>query len=601
MGTMRHAPRGASANSGHGAARGRRASDGCQRGSMSVAMLLLLLGLLGMLGLVEVGYLYWAKRDTQKVADLAALAGAQRLSACAGDNSGNDAAQGNAQVDNGFTGSLTIACVHWNPALAGDQHFEAASAESPANAVRVQAALPLLPFFGFAHFTGVGATAIATHRGNPIAAFSVGSSLLGVSTGSPLNTLLNNALGTSLGLQLLSYNGIANARVSLLGLKRLLSLDVGTLGGVLDTQVGTGQFLDAFVQALNQSPDAVNIDLNFVQQQVAAIKARLGNVPLSLGDILDVHASTDDPETALNADVNALDVLRAIVLAADSKNAVALPATSIDVPGVAKVGLMMSIIEPPQIGVGGVGTTAHTAQIRLMLDVSAVTTSLTGNESLAKIPLYLEVAPTDATITAIECGVPGSGGASVDDVTIATAPGVLNAFLGEIPPPEAFGNTGESWASLMANSQMAPLVNVSLLGLPVATLDASSNVQLTTVPAYSHTFGVDPATPVAQQPGMTWPPPSSTQSPELGSVLTSLLTSTSLKTDVTLLGLPTGLDLGSLLSGLSALLRPVLGPLFDTLDTALAGPLLQMLGIQIGTAQVNLRSVDCNRGVQLVY
>ena len=50
-----------------------------QRGSIAVPMLLILLGLINMLGLVEVGYLYWAKRDAQKVADLAALAGAQRL------------------------------------------------------------------------------------------------------------------------------------------------------------------------------------------------------------------------------------------------------------------------------------------------------------------------------------------------------------------------------------------------------------------------------------------------------------------------------------------------------------------------------------------
>ncbi|MHB1056945.1 MAG: TadG family pilus assembly protein [Rhodanobacter sp.] len=568
---------------------------------MSVAMLLLLLGLLGMLGLIEVGYLYWARRDAQKVADLAALAGAQRLDHCADDNSGNSAAQGNAQVDNGFPGSLAIACGHWNPALAGDQHFVGVSADLPRNAVRVQAARPLVPFFGFAHFSSVGATAIAVDRGHPVAAFSVGSSLLDVNAGSPLNALLNSALGTSLGLQLLSYNGIANARISLLGLKGLLGIDAGTVSGVLDTQVSTGEFLDAFVQALGQSPDAANIDLDFVRQQVAAIDAQLGDVPLRLGDILDVHATTDDPEAALNAEVNALDVLTSALLAADGKNAVALPAATIDVPGVAKVGLMVSIIEPPQIGVGGVGTTAHTAQVRLKLDVSAVNSALTGNESLMDVPLYLEVAPTDATITAIECGATDGSGRSVDNITIATAPGVLNAFLGRLLPPGAFGNNSQTWASLMAGSGTVPLVNVKLLGLPIATLNASSSVQLTTIPAGSHTFSVDPAMPVAQQPGMTWPPPSSTQPPQLGNVIASLLTSTNLKTDVTLLGLPTGLDLGALLSGLSALLRPVLVPLFNTLDTALTDPLLQALGIEIGTAQVNLRSVDCNHGAQLVY
>ena len=56
-----------------------------QRGGMSVTMMLLMLGLVAMLGLVEIGYLYWAKRDVQKVADLSALAGAQRLDLCTAD------------------------------------------------------------------------------------------------------------------------------------------------------------------------------------------------------------------------------------------------------------------------------------------------------------------------------------------------------------------------------------------------------------------------------------------------------------------------------------------------------------------------------------
>ncbi|KAG1534402.1 hypothetical protein G6F50_015574 [Rhizopus delemar] len=53
---------------------------------MSVTMMLVMLALLAMLGLVEIGYLFWAKRDAQKVADLAALAGAQRLELCTSDN-----------------------------------------------------------------------------------------------------------------------------------------------------------------------------------------------------------------------------------------------------------------------------------------------------------------------------------------------------------------------------------------------------------------------------------------------------------------------------------------------------------------------------------
>lgn len=81
----------------HSSAYAPRPSRQRLRGGMSVTMMLVLLGLVGMLGLVEVGYLYWAKRDAQKVVDLASMAGAQRLDLCSANRTDNSAARGNAQ------------------------------------------------------------------------------------------------------------------------------------------------------------------------------------------------------------------------------------------------------------------------------------------------------------------------------------------------------------------------------------------------------------------------------------------------------------------------------------------------------------------------
>jgi len=561
-----------------------------QRGSMAVTMMLMLVGLVAMLGLVEIGYLYWAKRETQKVVDLAALAGAQQLTACSTDNSSNSAALGNARIDNGFSDTLVITCGHWDPTQAGAQHFVSVTSSLPLNAVRVEATLPVTPFFGFARFDGINATAIAASQGQPIAAFSVGSSLLNIDPSSPLGTLLGTALGSSLGLQLLSYNGIANANISLLGLVKALPVDIGTVNSVLTTQVTITDLLTAYVNALSQSSSASTIDLAFVNQQVAAIELQLGNIPINLGQILNVDATTEDPNVALNVDVNALDILSAVVLAADGANAVALPATSISIPGVATISLALSIVEPPQIGVGGVGTVAHTAEIRLDLDVTALSTPINGQQ-LLDLPLYLEVAPTDGTITAIECNVPGSGGANSDSVTITAAPGVLNAFLGKLPSA-AFNNTSETWSSLISSGSLAQLVNV----LNLATISASANVQLAANPATALTFSVDPTIPVSQQSGMTQT--AGTSSAVLGNLIGSLLGSTSLNVTINLLGLPINLaPVASLLATLSAALAPVL----SSLDTLLVGPLLQALGINIGTAQVSLLSVNCNTTPQLVY
>ncbi len=564
-----------------------------QRGSMAVTMMLMLAGLVAMLGLVEIGYLYWAKRDTQKVVDLAALAGAQQLATCSTDNTGNTAALGNATVDNGFTGTLTIDCGHWDSTQPGDQHFVGVTPTLPLNAVRVQASLPLIPFFGFANFNSIGATAIAISRGPPIASFSVGSSLLTVDPSSPLGQLLNQALGSSLGLQLLSYKDIANANISLLGLVQALPIDAGSVNSVLTSQISLTDFLKAYVNVLNQSASGSGIDIEFVKQQVALIEAQLGNIPINLGNILNVDANTQDPNVALNTSVNALDILNAVLLAADSANAVALPATSVNLPGVGTVSLAMSIVEPPQIGVGGVGTVAHTAQIRLALNISALSTPITG-QALVGIPLYLEVAPTDGTITALECNVPGSGGQNSDSVTITTAPGVLNAFLGTLPAG-AINNIRESWSSLISAGTVAPLINVFALGIEIAQLSASANVQIATNPATPLTFSVDPTVPIAQQPNMTQT--AGTSSAVLGTLIGSLLGSTSLKTTLTLAGASVSLPLAPLLATLSAALVPV----FSALDSALVGPLLQTLGINIGTAQVNLRSVNCDTSAQLVY
>jgi len=561
-----------------------------QRGSMAVTMMLMLVGLVAMLGLVEIGYLYWAKRETQKVVDLAALAGAQQLTACSTDNSSNSAALGNARIDNGFSDTLVITCGHWDPTQAGAQHFVSVTSSLPLNAVRVEATLPVTPFFGFARFDGINATAIAASQGQPIAAFSVGSSLLNIDPSSPLGTLLGTALGSSLGLQLLSYNGIANANISLLGLVKALPVDIGTVNSVLTTQVTVTDLLTAYVNALSQSSSASTIDLAFVNQQVAAIELQLGNIPINLGQILNVDATTEDPNVALNVDVNALDILSAVVLAADGANAVALPATSISIPGVATISLALSIVEPPQIGVGGVGTVAHTAEIRLDLDVTALSTPINGQQ-LLDLPLYLEVAPTDGTITAIECNVPGSGGANSDSVTITAAPGVLNAFLGTLTPA-AFNNTSQSWSSLISSGSLAQLVNV----LNLATISASANVQLAANPATALTFSVDPTIPVSQQSGMTQT--AGTSSAVLGNLIGSLLGSTSLNVTINLLGLPINLaPVASLLATLSTALAPVL----SSLDSLLVGPLLQALGINIGTAQVSLLSVNCNTTPQLVY
>jgi len=617
----------------------RAASRRTVRGSMAVPMLIMMVGLLGMLGLVEVGYLFWAKREAQKVADLAALAGAQRLQACPAGNDDNAAARGSA-ADNHFQGSLAIACGYWDPANGGEQHFTGADATHPPNAVRVRASMPLVPFFGFVRFSGVGATAIAANQGTPIAAFSVGSRLLGVTANGPLNQILESALGTSLGLKLLSYQGIANGNLSLLGLKDALHLDAGTLDGVLGAQVRLGDFLMATVQVLQQNGGLTNIELSNAQSQIAAIPVSIANTSISLGDILNVAADTNDPGKALAVDVNAADLLNASLQAANSKNAVALEVSNLDLLGLAKINLKLAITEPPKIAIGRAGynadgtpiTVARTAQVRMLLDTSLLSSVGSNNEllnllglvkvslpstTLTRIPLNVELVPAEAWLDDLQCHTP-AGTTTQSIATLKVQPGAVNAFLGHLPDG-TYGGAHQRWqdivnAAIANGSAYAHLLDLrldllgSILTPPLTVaLDAYASAPVVRDQPASHDFRVDESLPATQQPGMSWS--SDTGQHLLASALASLFSPTLLhaRLDLTGLGLASNIvtalvnNLLPMLTGALSILSPVLQPVLVALDQSLVGPLLQLLGIDIGAADVSLTSVKCDTGVQLVY
>jgi len=603
---------------------------------MAVAMLLMLLGLITILGLVEVGYLYWAHRDAQKVADLAALSGAQQLSNaqpqatdCSTSPNARTSALGNA-ADNGYTSGVDVTCGQ-QPA-SGSSILAPASASSVA-AVKVTVQRPVHAIWGFAGALPNVKTEAVAINSKPIAAFSVGGTLVGLGGDSALNQLLEALLGTTLDANVISSNGIANANVSLLGIKDALDLGAGTVDELLDTQISVDQFIDAYITALGQNGDTASATLQTLGNNIKA-NAKIDGLYFTLGDILKVNADTNDPNAALNTTVNALGILEAAVLAADSDNALAIPALTLNT-GVANVKIRLSVIEPPQIGIGGVGTTAHSAQIRIYLDVSAL--QGLSNESLLDLPLYLEVASASATITNIECNTPKGSGNVQDIVDITGTPGsttppqsvespaILHALLG-ITTNDVFDNKTNTWGDITSNSQPVDLINVNgnllggllnglklsgllnslglgwLLGTPPSLLKvtAYSNISLSMHSiAPPLEFIVDPSIhPISQQPNMTQTV-GAKEEHLLSNAIASLLDPNSLKASVYLSG--NKIDLASdllkpLLSTLSAALVPVTGILDPLVD-----PLLQTLGIQLGTAQITLLSVNCNAGPQLVY
>jgi len=461
----------------HSSAYAPRPSRRRLRGGMSVTMMLVLLGLVGMLGLVEVGYLYWAKRDAQKVVDLASMAGAQRLDLCSADRRDNSAARGNAQKDNGFTGTLAIQCGNWNPGRGADDHFSMTlDAASPLNAVKVVATRSVVPFFGQnTRLPTLRAEAVAT-RAPPIAVFSVGSQLLRVNGNTPLGNVLN-LVGVNLDrTTLLGYDGLAQANVTPGGLLQALGIPVKANIGVAEfnallaaNRVSLGQLLDATATVLTNSGVA-NVDLRALRNALAAkldlnqLNVQLGSTDAAGGLFAHIVAPEGPASPALQADVNALDLITTSISIASGGNGVAV--NNLDILGMVKT--QAAIIEPPSIAIGGVGTRAYNAQVRLKINIDTGGLALLGPvlNSLGirlNLPIYADVTNAMGTLEALNCG------ATPPTATVRVQSSLLRACVGRVDAANQFSQRNVCDTGLQ-NEQL-----LTLLGAPLVTDKISLN------------------------------------------------------------------------------------------------------------------------------
>lgn len=454
-----------------------------QSGSTAVAMLLMMLGLITMLGLVEVGYLYWAKRDTQKVADLAALAGAQQLNACTAGNGNNTAATGNATTENGFTGQLSVNCGTWNPANGSSDHF--ASTTGTPNAVKVVAQRSVLPIWGMAgKLPNVSAEAVASGL-QPVAVFSIGSTLVDVSGKSPLGQLL-----TGVGLNipeatLVGYNGLATATVTPSGLLNQLgvsvpaNIDVGGLNQLLASSVQAHALIDVLNAVVNAAGQQQLLSANatLVNAVTAAIgttpgKVTLGSNGSTSGLFAQITAPDASTQTALNAQVNALQLISGAIDVATGQHALAGAVTVPPILGFS-INSAISVIEPPSIGIGGVGTSASTAQVRAFINVQFSTNNIpllgTLVSTLAKtsislnLPIAIDLVYAKATLNSLCTENSGPYHA-----TFGVQSSVLKMCVGGVTQNNAFSTAGSCDQIPLVSG--APLLNVTVAGQPVASV-----------------------------------------------------------------------------------------------------------------------------------
>ncbi|MDQ0072198.1 putative membrane protein [Variovorax boronicumulans] len=372
-----------------------------------IALSLIVIVLIGS----ELGYLFYLKREFQKSADLSALAGAQAL---VPDNctSATAAAIANASqnLPSGFQMTAAdVVCGRWDPEnQPSPRHFSPGMQPFNAVSVTIQRTPPLLlPSLPGNQPRVLSLEALAA-KTDPSAAFSVGSRLLRFSGDSTLGALLK-AIGLDLDNTIVAgYEGLATVSITpgdLLCTPPLKSLvcpaadiTVGGLNDLLNANVTLGQLLDAVVTAGGRQ-DLLNANVALI----SAIKAKLGadqlNVKLgSLTGIPSLFANITTPgaTSALEAQINALDLIQAAIGVATGGHAIDIPGLNISLLGLVTVTTKAGLVEPPSIAIGVKGITAYTAQVRTFIHVK--TNGLLGSLLKINLPIALDLVAAKGTL-----------------------------------------------------------------------------------------------------------------------------------------------------------------------------------------------------------
>ncbi|KVA16749.1 hypothetical protein WI42_19095 [Burkholderia ubonensis] len=632
-----------------------------QRGAVSVLATVWVLVALVTLGAIDIGNLFFQRRDLQRIADLSALAAVQSLdpsdTTC---GAANTAALNNARANETSntvtTGApargqdqVAATCGRWDPLVyAGRPAYfaPAASGMTQLNAAQVTVTRTMrYSFLGVVSMLGAGPgtmSATATARASAIDTFSISATLASVD---PvwLNGILSALLGTSVSLTLADYQALAGANIKLLGISS--ALGAGTVNGLVGLSVTVPTLigdLSAYVGALQAGGG--NGPGYVAQLQAASTAlgklagARVGNTSVVVANAPNalLNISLGNPQSGADAQVNLLDLLTtaAQVAAYNKGHAVSLN-TGVTLPlgasGFNVVSLQLQVLNPPSIAVGEAGllpngtwrTQASSAQIGVYLNVQTPSIPITGALGLSglidltlsgiNLPIYLLVGgPAVASLAATKCG----SATTPSTTTIVATPGIAKLCIS--PPPSGTLNLSNvstcppagtlQLLNLQASTLLSPPVSLGVsasISNPVLQIvgTASSSAPYAGYPsATPYHFCNAPAglaTPVSC--GSGWVSPSTASSPN--SYWTTYVNNlgASLGTALSNINLNAITILGipiPLGPLLNAIGSLVLQPVLSALDAVLV-PILGLLGVQVGQATVHQISLTCN-AAQLV-
>lgn len=542
-----------------------------ERGAVAVIAAVTMTVLIGFAAIaVDVGSFHYDSRRLQGAADLAAIAAAS--------NTANATlAARSTFTDNGrwTLNSLVVETGNYDPDPAKARTARFVANQLPINAARVVARAPSPVYFGriftSAANVEIAAAAIATRPSQ--AAFSIGSRLLSLE-GGIINALLGQMLGGNVNLRVMDYRGLADANIDLLKFLDQLAIDAdihaGSYRDVLDANVRAGQILNAMAKTAraDNKLDVARTLEDLARSIDSTTSINLTRM-LDLGKAASAQVSTST-QYGLAAAVNALQLVNTLAMVANGNHQVDVDLGA-TIPGLTNTQLSLMIGEPPQhsswITVGEKGAFVRTAQTRLKLSVEIGGTGLLAGTAI-RLPIFIDVAYAEGRLANVTCGATPAG----NQVTVATQPGILNAWIGDVSNFTAVNDTPSVRSAVIVNA------------LNLARITASAHVNVGNNSPQNLVFN---ASDIAEQRFKSAVTQNYTET-----LVSSLAGELDLGVDI--LGLPD--LLGILTRQLKDLVRALVAPVTPALDK-IVYTALTTLGVKLGEADVTVHGVRCNNAV----
>jgi uncharacterized membrane protein len=501
----------------------RRRED--ERGAVLVLTAVSMVAILGAGAMgVDIGFTVYGSRQAQAMADTAALDLVQNIgtadaqSTPAGVTSYLNGLLAGVNTDNGSNAGLSATPGWWLGGTFTPQTTSSGCAGTvfsttppPCNAVEVAATqtVPQIFWGGFNTLTSHSSqNTIAAWT--PESGFSIGSYLATINTqqSAVLNVLLGT-LGTSANVTLLGYQGLANTYVTV---NQLITASGGllTTSNVMTASLSAGQWQTIWTAAVaNQmaqsnctaSPLPCNADTALTGLDFS----NSSTTDVELCQMVSINGSTCANGTLSTSSLSAnLDVLQTLTTEAELANGTGAlnVTTALSLPGVSSASLNLTLIQPPQVAYGPVGssttatpcpaasgftsTCATTAQLSSDLKL---TVSILGLNQVLDVPL--SAATGTATLSQMTCSnnvfqnakinvstTVASGAVTLNNANIATLTvnGISNRAGNYtiVPPtaasvtartnPQNFGSNGTNPPTLnySATSGNFPLVQALL-------------------------------------------------------------------------------------------------------------------------------------------